>query len=60
VVGALVMKFKFEKSGVEMIPNYKFWKDLPFLIKDGFLFIYHSIAGLFGKRSEKTTTYDTL
>jgi hypothetical protein len=33
VVGALVMKFKFEKSGVEMIPNYKFWKDLPFLIK---------------------------
>jgi hypothetical protein len=49
VVGIIIKRVKFDKTGLEMIPNYNFWKDLPFLIKDGVLFVYHSIAGLFRK-----------
>jgi hypothetical protein len=26
--------------GVEVIPNLSFWKDFPFLLKDGFLFTF--------------------
>ncbi|KAL0480980.1 cation-dependent mannose-6-phosphate receptor [Acrasis kona] len=35
IIGALLLKFKFKKEGQEIIPNVEFWKDLPFLIKDG-------------------------
>jgi hypothetical protein len=30
----------FNKRGRDVIPNLYFWKDVPFLIKDGFLFIF--------------------
>eukprot|EP00998_Keelungia_sp_KM082_P006109 NODE_2380_length_1076_cov_123.733404_g2362_i0.p1 GENE.NODE_2380_length_1076_cov_123.733404_g2362_i0~~NODE_2380_length_1076_cov_123.733404_g2362_i0.p1 ORF type:complete len:242 (+),score=16.93 NODE_2380_length_1076_cov_123.733404_g2362_i0:63-788(+) len=30
-----------EKRGVEMVPHVDFWKDLPFLCKDGFMFMIH-------------------
>jgi hypothetical protein len=39
IVGALIMYFYKGARGLEIIPNYMFWKDLPFLIKDGFMFI---------------------
>jgi hypothetical protein len=38
IVGTLVMRFRFQAAGVEMIPNVSFWKDLPALIKDGWNF----------------------
>lgn len=31
--GILFLRFYRGASGVEMFPNYEFWKDLPFLIK---------------------------
>ena len=33
IVGGLIMYFMRGARGVEVIPNYTFWKDLPFLIK---------------------------
>ncbi|XP_070566715.1 cation-dependent mannose-6-phosphate receptor-like [Ptychodera flava] len=36
--GALVNKYARQKDGTEIIPNASFWSDLPYLIKDGFLF----------------------
>lgn len=33
VVGAVIMKVKFNKTGVEMIPQKNFWFALPGLIK---------------------------
>ncbi|KAL9647654.1 hypothetical protein ABK040_015144 [Willaertia magna] len=35
IVGAILMKLKFQKTGLEIIPNIGFWKDIPFLLKDG-------------------------
>ena len=37
VVGVLVKKYWKGAEGVEMIPNYHFWKDFPFLVKVGCL-----------------------
>lgn len=39
IIGILVNKFKFQRSGAELIPQVNFWKDLPFLIKDGVMLI---------------------
>ena len=33
VVGVLVKKYRYEAHGMELIPNYHFWKDFPFLLK---------------------------
>lgn len=38
--GILFLRFYRGASGVEMFPNYEFWKDLPFLIKDGMVFTF--------------------
>ena len=35
VVGVLVKKYWKGAEGVELIPNYHFWKDFPFLVKVG-------------------------
>jgi len=37
MVGAIVCKFALKKEGIEIIPNVHFWKDLPFLLKDGIM-----------------------
>ncbi|XP_019851241.1 PREDICTED: uncharacterized protein LOC105312512 isoform X3 [Amphimedon queenslandica] len=39
IAGILVMKFVKGATGKELIPNYAFWSDLPYLIKDGCLFV---------------------
>ena len=36
VVGMLVMRFYRGAQGLEMIPNFSFWKDFPFLLKVNF------------------------
>ena len=33
IVGVIVMKFYKGATGKELVPNYEFWSDLPFLIK---------------------------
>jgi hypothetical protein len=45
VAGILIQKFKFEQEGARIIPNYDFWSDLPFLIKDGFRFLINKCTG---------------
>ena len=40
VVGMMLMVFWKGARGLEIIPNLGFWKDLPFLLKDGFLFTF--------------------
>jgi len=49
VGGAIYNKFVQHKEGIEIIPNVEFWMSLPGLVKDGFLFTYRKIAGLFGR-----------
>ena len=42
VGGGMVYNWKFQqKTGIEMVPNIEFWKDLPSLVKDGFLYAIH-------------------
>lgn len=38
--GILFLRFYRGASGVEMIPNYEFWKDFPLLVKDGMIFTF--------------------
>ena len=33
------------KEGLEIIPNVEFWKDLPFLVKDGVMFLVGLCTG---------------
>ena len=40
VVGVMLMVFWKGARGLEIIPNLVFWKDLPFLLKDGILFCF--------------------
>ena len=40
VAGVLLMYFYKKVRGVALIPNLEFWKDFPFLLKDGFLFTF--------------------
>ena len=40
VVGTLLMVFWKGARGLEVIPNLAFWKDFPFLFKDGVLFSF--------------------
>ena len=43
VVGTLLMVLWKGARGLEIIPNLGFWKDFPFLLKDGFLFCFSCI-----------------
>jgi hypothetical protein len=49
VIGGIFMYSQKGARGTEVIPNYTFWKDFPFLIKDGFLFVISPCY----KRSDK-------
>jgi hypothetical protein len=49
IVGAIVLRFKFQKTGAEIIPNVEFWKDLPLLIRDGVLFVVDGVKLLIAK-----------
>ncbi|KAG2373243.1 hypothetical protein C9374_012346 [Naegleria lovaniensis] len=49
IIGALVLKFAMKKSGTEIIPQFGFWKDLPFLLLDGIMLPVDLIKGCMGK-----------
>ncbi len=55
IVGALINKFKFQKTGIEIIPQVNFWKDIPFLLKDGVMLIVDGIKKLTGKGNSNYT-----
>jgi len=56
VIGFVICKFKLQKEGIEMIPNVRFWIDIPFLLKDGVMLI----VDLFRKITNKGETYQSL
>jgi hypothetical protein len=38
VIGTIIGKFVQKKEGLEIIPQFALWKDIPFLLKDGAMF----------------------
>eukprot|EP00049_Salpingoeca_infusionum_P018274 m.356495 g.356495 ORF g.356495 m.356495 type:complete len:248 (-) comp17553_c0_seq1:323-1066(-) len=48
IFGALFMRFKREKSGMEMMPNKEFWSALPGLIWDGIKFTFSGFKSIGG------------
>jgi len=44
VLGGIYQFYKNEARGIDIIPNLEFWKALPFLIKDGFIFTIQKIS----------------
>mmetsp|Transcript_4538 Transcript_4538/g.11222 ORF Transcript_4538/g.11222 Transcript_4538/m.11222 type:complete len:263 (+) Transcript_4538:220-1008(+) len=57
IVGVGVKFQKYEARGIDLIPNLDFWRDLPFLCKDGVMFVVDKVKGLFGGSSG---TYETV
>ena len=46
------------KRGAELVPHKEFWKDLPFLCRDGAVFLFTKIKGLVtGGGSSSQATY---
>ncbi|KAK7109997.1 uncharacterized protein [Littorina saxatilis] len=45
VGGFLFMKFVRRAEGLEVIPNYEFWKEIPLLIRDGIAFTARGCKG---------------
>jgi hypothetical protein len=60
IVGIIINKFKFQKEGLDMIPQRGFWFDLPFLIKDGFVFTFGPIVRLVRKDKAAEAGYQPL
>ena len=48
VGGVLFNKYRRGMSGVEMVPNVGFWRDLPGLVRDGCMFSFNKVRGLCG------------
>ena len=38
IVGAVIMRVKYQATGTDIIPNKNFWFNIPFLIKVKMLF----------------------
>jgi len=49
--GFALNRFYLEKQGMDQMPNWSFWKDLPSLVWEGCLFCYRRIAGLFSQHT---------
>ena len=49
VAGIIYKKKRYDAQGVDMVPNIDFWKELPFLVKDGVAYTIDKIRGLFNK-----------
>ncbi|XP_065908180.1 uncharacterized protein [Dysidea avara] len=49
IVGAVFLRVKHQKSGTDLIINKEFWKDFPFLIKDGVMFTFSPLCKLVNK-----------
>jgi hypothetical protein len=53
VIGIAVNAGVRHKRGVEMMPNLEFWKDFPFLLKDGVVFTFMYPCNAIKNRSVK-------
>lgn len=54
IAGVIVNVAIRKKEGKEIIPNVSFWSDLPYLIKDGFVFALDKVRG------RSSSTYQTV
>ncbi|XP_031551263.1 uncharacterized protein LOC116288596 [Actinia tenebrosa] len=52
VAGIVFNKFKRGASGKDICPNYGFWSDLPFLVKDGIVFSVQTCRSKVSGRKE--------
>ncbi|XP_068670726.1 uncharacterized protein [Montipora foliosa] len=52
--GILVNKYIRSVEGNKVFPNYSFWMDLPYFIKDGCVFTFHSLQSLCGKGTRRS------
>lgn len=57
VGGALALHFLRGANGLEMIPNLDFWRDLPTLCRDGFMYL---ISGCKTTQVSSAETYDRI
>jgi len=52
LIAGIVYKTKISSNpvgfGLEAIPNYEFWKDLPFMVKEGSMYVYQKIMNVAG------------
>lgn len=53
ILGMIYKKVRYNATGINLIPNVEFWKDVPFLIGDGILLIFTCC-----KKSTVTTKFD--
>ena len=42
IIGAIVMKFKFQKTGADIVPQKEFWISFPGLLKVRYIIILHN------------------
>jgi len=40
LLGMIIKKLVYKAKGVDLIPNIAFWRDLPYLVADGFMFLF--------------------
>lgn len=59
VIGALLNKFALHKSGTDIIPQFRFWKNLPILIFDGMKWPIVSLV-MFIKSKTSKGNYSTM
>ena len=62
IIGTLVMGVAKGKRGLDMIPHRAFWADFPFLIKDGFVFVFDKLTSCCrkGAGNRASGTYNTV
>jgi len=62
VIGGCIYKGqKLGATGMDKCPNVEFWRDLPSLVKEGFVFTYSKIRGLCGGRAAAASnSYETM
>lgn len=54
ICGVLFNKYARQVEGKEVFPNYSFWADFPYLVKDGCVFTSHSLRRLCGGGSSRS------
>jgi hypothetical protein len=59
IIGCFIKYKKYKATGFQMIPNGTFWKNFPFLVKDGIIFTIEGISDLF-QRILKRGQYSTI
>ncbi|XP_065907281.1 uncharacterized protein [Dysidea avara] len=57
IVGAVFLRVKHQKSGTDLVIHKSFWKDFPFLVKDGVVFTFSPIVRLARKDKEGYSTF---